>query len=74
MNHTGQQGKECIQSAARAGCARGDISSSHMAEYQDAVTLLPTSTPRIAVPCLVIIAVGFGIVFLLFYLGMQAGK
>ncbi len=45
-----------------------------MAKYKAAGTRRPKSTPRSAVPCLVIIAVGFGIVFLLFYLGMQSGK
>ena len=45
-----------------------------MAKYKAAGMRRQKTSARSAVPCLVILVIGFGIVFLLFYLGMQSGK
>ena len=48
--------------------------SSSMAKYKAAGTRRQKTSTRSAAPCLVIIILGFTVVFLLFYLGMQSGK
>jgi len=45
-----------------------------MAKYKAAGTRRQKTSTRSAAPCLVIIILGFTVVFLLFYLGMQSGK
>jgi len=45
-----------------------------MAKYKAAGTRRPKTSARSAAPCLVILVLGFALVFLLFYLGMQSGK
>jgi hypothetical protein len=44
-----------------------------MAKYKAAGTRRPKTSARSAIPCLVILAIGFVIVFFVFYLSMQSG-
>ncbi|MEO8025016.1 MAG: hypothetical protein ABI823_01000 [Bryobacteraceae bacterium] len=45
-----------------------------MAKYKAAGTRRPKASPRSALPCLFLLVIGFALVFLLFYFGMQSGK